>query len=438
MTKSVDRRTEPRFSISAPVKVTLLSSLEREIDCRVVDLSATGMRLIAGEAIPAGEMVAVDFEDHLAVATVRNCQRYGDKFSVGTSRIHELPKDQLPSGQPRYQQIRALLEEKGWSVEIETDDPVPEAPAAPEPAREAETEAGSQAPLVEAGPAADEAAPVTANEPVTEIEPGAEIETLAASLPMAGLVTQPLNQPVAQLVAQVMTEAPPSAPASSAPPVPVVPTALPPKAPAQDTEPADPVRTLRHAAPPVTPAPASRRGLLTAAMAALVVVAGLIFLGLQHRASAPDSAAAVAPVLAAAPSPVAAAPGPVIEAPKPAAPSPAPAVAAVTNDAQPTAAPVADLHHVRLAISNPSWISATADGKTVLSRLFNQGDVHDFQFSKVAFVHVGNSANVELSLDGKAVHLAGDSGPLRLVEITPDGARILPWTNGDPPSASKK
>jgi hypothetical protein len=88
----VDRRAETRFSISSQVQVTLLSSLDRQIECRMIDLSATGMRFIANEALPNDEVVAVDFEDHLAVATVRNCQAYGDKYSIGTSRIHSLAR----------------------------------------------------------------------------------------------------------------------------------------------------------------------------------------------------------------------------------------------------------------------------------------------------------------------------------------------------------
>ncbi len=120
----MERRTEPRFSIPSRVKVTRLSSPDRPIDCLIVDLSATGMRLITTEKIPIDEIVAVDFEDHLAVVSVRHCQGYGDKFSIGVLRIHSLPKDELPAGKPKYEQIRAMLEEKGWPV-------MPEAKVAP-------------------------------------------------------------------------------------------------------------------------------------------------------------------------------------------------------------------------------------------------------------------------------------------------------------------
>ncbi len=105
----MERRTEPRFSIPSTVKVALLSGLDRQIDCHVVDLSATGMRFIAAEIIPLDEIVVVDFKDHLAVGRIRNCQPYGDKFSLGTSRIHTLPKDQLAADKPRHEQIRALM-----------------------------------------------------------------------------------------------------------------------------------------------------------------------------------------------------------------------------------------------------------------------------------------------------------------------------------------
>jgi hypothetical protein len=117
----VERRTEPRFSIPSRVKATRLSSPDREIDCLVVDLSATGMRFITTENIPTDEIVVVDFADHLAVVNVRHCQGYGDKFSIGASRMQLVPKDQLPAGKPKLEQIRAMLEEKGWPVTPEVE-----------------------------------------------------------------------------------------------------------------------------------------------------------------------------------------------------------------------------------------------------------------------------------------------------------------------------
>jgi hypothetical protein len=376
--QSVDRRTEPRFSIASRVKVTLLSSLDRQIDCRMVDLSATGMRFISNEVLPADEIVAVDFEDHLAVATIRHCQRYGDKFSIGTSRIHSLPKDQLPAGKPQYEQIRALLEEKGWLVEIETGDPAPVLPPEAEVATVTE----------EAAPAA-EVPPLAEGAPTVEVLPETEAATVAEVAEVSPLDAAPAP-PV---------PSPSQAPAESAIPL--------------ETETQEPVS---HP-PDAQSAAGSRRGLIAVAILVLLIAAGVLVLRTRHQASTRDTVAAAAPEAPPAP----------VEEP------PVPPIAK-----QPTATPGPTVHQVHLAILNPAWVSATADGKAVLGKMLAKGDSDEFQFSRVAFVHLGNSSGVAITLDGKPLQLAGDSGPLRLVQITPDGGRILPWTNGDPASSLAK
>lgn len=129
----MDGQIGPRFSISSPVKVTLLSGLDRQIDCRMIGVSAAGMRFVSDEPIADGAVIAVDFEDHMAVARVRNTLPYGVKYSIGTSRIHLLPKDQprgsgdgdpdqCLQGAPLWERIRTMLEEKGWAVELGLED----------------------------------------------------------------------------------------------------------------------------------------------------------------------------------------------------------------------------------------------------------------------------------------------------------------------------
>jgi hypothetical protein len=342
----VDRRAETRFSISSQVKVTLLSSLDRQIDCRMIDISGTGMRFIASEALLNDEVVAVDFEDHLAVATVRNCQAYGDKYSIGTSRIHSLPKDQLPAGQPKYQQIRALLEEKGWSVEIETLDPaqlqrVPEPVAAATPI--------SLAPETELPAVAE---PVTPS----EIEPE---------------------------------------PAAEAPPLPI------------------------PSPPPPASVPSARpwRGrIVIAAGLALAIATVSYLLHVMHEApvySAPvaDALPATPPVLQISVAPVA-------------PPTPEPA-------SSPDPSPAA-LHHARFTVLERAWVSVTVDGKPAIAKVLDPGETPEVEFSKISYVHLGNYHAVEIKLDGVDVQSLTGGGALRLIELSPSGARTLPWSNGDP------
>jgi PilZ domain len=65
---SMDARREPRFSISGPVKVTLLSRPEHVLDCVLLDVSATGLKLVAPESLAVDEIISIEAEDHLALA----------------------------------------------------------------------------------------------------------------------------------------------------------------------------------------------------------------------------------------------------------------------------------------------------------------------------------------------------------------------------------
>jgi hypothetical protein len=363
----VDRRAETRFSISSQVKVTLLSSLDRQIECRMIDISGTGMRFIAGEALLNDEVVAVDFEDHLAVATVRNCQAYGDKYSIGTSRIHSLPKDQLPAGQPKYQQIRALLEEKGWSVEIETLDPA-QLQRVPEPV-----------------------APAT---PVS-LAPETESPAVAEAVKPAEVEPEPLAQ--------------------------ALPNPLPPP-PVENSEPSTP--------PPPASIPSARpwRGrIVIAAGLALAIATVSYLLHLMHEApvySAPAAASAPSSV----PSSVPAAP----PAPQPSVAQVAPPTPEPTSTPDPQPTSQAGLHHARFTVLERAWVSVTADGKPAIAKVLDPGETPEVEFSKIAYVHLGNFHAVQINLDGVDVQAHTGGGALRLIELSPSGARTLPWSNGDP------
>ena len=60
----MDGRREPRFQIYAPGKLTLVDSPEREMECMLLDISATGMKLVTDEGLPVDEVVALEVEDH--------------------------------------------------------------------------------------------------------------------------------------------------------------------------------------------------------------------------------------------------------------------------------------------------------------------------------------------------------------------------------------
>jgi hypothetical protein len=163
--------------------------------------------------------------------------------------------------------------------------------------------------------------------------------------------------------------------------------------------------------------------MMAAAVLVILFVSVALVLRLRHQAPTHDTVAAATSEALPAP--------PVVEAPAVAAPLPVAVAVAVAKPSVALSSP--NSHTVHLTTLNPSWISATADGKAIIAKMLRKGDYNEFQFSRIAFVHLGNGSAVEISLDGKPFHPAGgDAGPLRLVEITPDGARTLPWTNGDP------
>jgi hypothetical protein len=129
----------------------------------------------------------------------------------------------------------------------------------------------------------------------------------------------------------------------------------------------------------------------------------------------------VAPVT---PTPVAAIP----ETPPPAVEKPQP----VPVKPQASTPVVAGTHHARVTILAASWVSVNADGKSLVGKVMQKGETQDFDFSGKALLHLGNGAGVEISVDGKSVGPIG--GTLRMLELTADGKRFLPWQNETPAS----
>jgi RodZ C-terminal domain/PilZ domain len=107
----MERRTEPRFQVYSPAKVTDLKDLAHESECVLVDISAGGMKLVADENLSAGEDLCVETEAHLALAQVRHCVPRGGKFIIGAARVHSLSKLALPQGATRLDRIQALLDD---------------------------------------------------------------------------------------------------------------------------------------------------------------------------------------------------------------------------------------------------------------------------------------------------------------------------------------
>ena len=123
-----------------------------------------------------------------------------------------------------------------------------------------------------------------------------------------------------------------------------------------------------------------------------------------------------------------------VQAPVAAEPMPRPAD--LPQAVTPALSPL--IHRVKLAVLEPAWVTASADGKALLDRgkMFAKDGSFAFDFSKIAYVHLGNSRGVEIEIDGKPVRLAEPHAVVGVLELTPSGSRLLPWTNEDPPATS--
>ncbi len=61
------------------------------------------------------------------------------------------------------------------------------------------------------------------------------------------------------------------------------------------------------------------------------------------------------------------------------------------------------------------------------------GEVQEFAFSEKALLHIGYGVGVEISVDGKSVGPIG--GALRMIELTAEGKRFLPYRNETIPAS---
>jgi hypothetical protein len=394
-----------------------LNSLDHPSECRVLDISGVGVRLRSNTQPPIGEVICVGFHHHVLVVRVRNVQPRGDRFAVGAERVCSFPKSDFPGGQPTFQQLQTLLAEKGWNIQVNTE-PEPQPQAQAEPAPEPQLQAEPQ-PQTEPDP-----------QPELESQPEAEAQPEPEPQPQAEPTLAPQAEPVPQLRAQPQPEEEPAA--VHPPPMPrpmPTPTPLPPP-------------------PLMTPTTRSLRPIVAiAATFVMLISAGILFLGFRSHGTAPRitaapvSAAAPEPVTAPAPAaadpaPVSADPGPI---PAPAV-TPSPAPRAVTPSPAPSAVtPSAAGHHVKVTILEPAWITASADGKPLLDRgkMFAKDDVFEFDFARLSYLHLGNSSGVRVVMDAKAVSLPEPHAVVGILELTPSGSRLLPWSNGDPVAGSK-
>jgi cytoskeleton protein RodZ len=96
---------------------------------------------------------------------------------------------------------------------------------------------------------------------------------------------------------------------------------------------------------------------------------------------------------------------------------------ATPGESAPSAATAGEFT-VAIRAREESWISITADGKTVEAELLAAGSERSVAGRKEIIVRVGNAAGIDFRFDGKKVSTAGEVGEVRTVTFGPRG--ILP------------
>lgn len=405
----MDLRREPRFSVYGPVKATLLANPEAQLECVLLDISATGLKLISSASMPMDDILAIEADDHLALADVRYCQPRGDKFTIGCERIHVMQKASLPEERPKVEQIRQLVDEYRNKMRTGFTTPHPDTNGTETARFEHQfsavgTEPQKMEPVpekVEAPKAPEPPPPPPPTHPTSAFSTREQLLEAAAdwtveqwekvpSLAGAEAGRSEIVDRLAVRLAEKLRARMPLPPFPSAPPPAIKPAPKP-------EESAEPVTPAKKKPQPVVEKKKNRAWQIPVGVAAAAVLGwGLsaVFWSLGTSGAAsylpPSIASLIAP-----------------------------------NKPQ-SADPVPSVRHVQIKATEPTWMVATADGKRVFSKKLAKNDMREIQFSDKAVLHIANARGLEISLDGKPIGPLGGHGETRIVEFTLTGFRLLP------------
>lgn len=121
----------------------------------------------------------------------------------------------------------------------------------------------------------------------------------------------------------------------------------------------------------------------------------------------------------------------------PARPAQNPSVEKVSNSTlnAPQAAQPAALR-VSFTATQPVWISITVDGNRVYKGTLAPHETRQVEASRKVFIRLGNAGGLETMVNGKPVGPFGPPGEIRWVELTPQGAHVVPRNPPAPPPTS--
>jgi len=89
---------------------------------------------------------------------------------------------------------------------------------------------------------------------------------------------------------------------------------------------------------------------------------------------------------------------------------------------------------VRIVASRETWVSVSANGKSLFRGILRPNDVRQVNGVQRARMVIGNAGGVEVQTDGRSIGPIGPEGKVRVVVLTPDGPQIMRSTSTAIPS----
>ncbi len=81
---------------------------------------------------------------------------------------------------------------------------------------------------------------------------------------------------------------------------------------------------------------------------------------------------------------------------------------------------------VAFTANEPVWVSIKSDGIHTYSGTLERQQSKEFNASSKMTILVGNAGGLAISMNGKPVALVGTHGEVQLLELTPNGAKVIP------------
>ncbi len=91
----MDQR-EPRFPVSAPIRVISLRLPADSVEARLIDISATGFRFQSRESLDEESVTGIEIDDRLILVRICRRESRGGNFAFGARRLKEIAKDEAP------------------------------------------------------------------------------------------------------------------------------------------------------------------------------------------------------------------------------------------------------------------------------------------------------------------------------------------------------